>query len=135
MPEFLLDTSILIRNLRRDPAYRDLLKDLTQQGDLYIASYTRVEIIRGMREHERERTYTLLDSLLTVPLDAHIANMAGELVRSWRGRGVILGDPDAIIAATALSLHIDLVTTNSRHFPMTEIAVWQADAEGKLNRR
>lgn len=68
-------------------------------------------------------------------MTGEIADLAGELIRSWRSRGVILGDADAIIAAYALHDGLTLVTTNVRHFPMSELSVLQADETGELMRR
>ena len=61
--------------------------------------------------------------------------MAGGLIRSWRERGVIIGDADAIIAASALKAGLGLVTTNAPHFPMPDLTVWQADETGNLKPR
>ncbi len=69
MPAYLLDTGILIRHLRNRPGYHDLIRRLNKEGDLYISAFTRVEVLRGMRDHERERTFRLLNDLLTHPLD------------------------------------------------------------------
>jgi len=88
--------------------------------------------VRGMREHERQRTLSLFDSLQTIPITGEIADLAGEIIRSWRDRGTNLGDADAIIAASALQNNLALVTTNARHFPMVELAILQADEQGGL---
>ncbi len=69
----------------------------------------------------------------TIPMIADIADLAGELIRSWRTRGVTIGEADAVIAATASHHKLTLVTTNARHFPMPELVVLQADEEGHLN--
>lgn len=132
MPAYLLDTGILIRHLRNRPGYRALVQRLNQEGDLYISAFTRVEVLRGMREHERERTLSLLDSLITYPLDRATADQAGEWLRTWQSRGLVLGGPDAVIAASALAVGAALVTTNARHFPMQELVVLAADEEGRL---
>jgi len=135
MSDSLLDTSILIRYLRKTPGYLDLMHQLDLAGELHISAMTRLEIVRGMREHERPETFSLFDSLQTVPVTGKIADLAGELVRSWRARGANLGDADAIIAATAIHHRLALVTTNARHFPMPELVVFQADEEGALTSR
>jgi len=135
MPDYLLDTGILIRHLRGQAGYAALLDRLAQEGDLYIAAFTRVEVIRGMRDREREVTYLLLDSLRTQPLDRETANLAGEWIRAWRGRGVTLSGPDAVIAAADHQCQATLVTTNPRHFPMPEITVLAADEAGHLQPR
>ena len=135
MSDSLLDTNILIRYLRRAPGYLDLMRQLDLAGELHISVMTRLEIVRGMREHERPDTFLLFDSLQSVPVTGRIADQAGELIRSWRMRGATLGDVDAIIAATAIHHKLTLVTTNARHFPMPELAVLQASEEGALTPR
>jgi tRNA(fMet)-specific endonuclease VapC len=134
MNKSLLDTNILIRYLRKVPGFLDLLGQL-EAGGLYISAMTRLEIVRGMRDRERTMTFDLLNSVETVPMTVEIADMAGEFIRSWRSRGVILGDADAIIAASAMYLNLTLVTTNARHFPMSELTVLQADENGALSPR
>jgi predicted nucleic acid-binding protein len=96
---------------------------------------TRLGIVRGMQERERQETFALLDSLETIPLTSEVADLAGEMIHSWRGRGIILSDADAIIAASALQEHLTLVTTNAKHFPMHDLVVYQADEHGKLTLR
>lgn len=132
MAGYLLDSGILIRHLRRQTGYVALLDNLAAEHDLYIAAFLRVEIIGGMREHERAVTYHLLDSFLTVPLDIPSANLAGELIRSWRAQGIILAGPDASIAACALHRKLALITTNAKHFPMEDLSLWSANASGNL---
>lgn len=132
MGDHLLDTGIIIRHLRDQAGYRDLMAGLAQEGDMYIASFTRVEVVRGMRQHEREATFRLLDSLMTHPLDSGTADLAGELIHTWRGQGITLHGPDAIIAASAIRTGATLVTTNPRHFPMKELSLLAADEEGQL---
>jgi len=131
MADYLLDTGILIRHLRNRPGYRELMYRLAQEGRLYIASFTRLEIVRGMRDHEREATFALLDALRTHPLDAPTADLAGEMIRAWQRKSITLSGPDAVIAASAIRCGAVLVTTNLRHFPMRELTVMGVDEEGR----
>jgi predicted nucleic acid-binding protein len=85
-----------------------------------------------MQESERAETFKLLNSFENIPMTSEIADLAGELIRAWRVRGITLGDADAVIAASALHNNLALVTTNARHFPMPELAILQADEEGHL---
>jgi len=133
--DYLLDTNILILYFRKAEGYGDLLDTLSGDDWLYISAITRLEIVRGMRDREREATFGLLDSLQTIPMTADIADLAGDLIRSWRTRGVTLGEADAVIAASALHNNLKLITTNARHFPMPELAVFQADEVGHLTPR
>ncbi len=130
MAAFVLDTGILIRHLRRRPGFKALMERLAQEGDLVIASFTRLEIIRGMRNHERERTLLLLNSLLTHPLDIPTTDRAGELIREQLARRTTIAGPDAIIAATAFIREAAVVTTNPRHFPFAGLKVYRVDEHG-----
>jgi predicted nucleic acid-binding protein len=132
MTDYLLDTNILIQCFRKATGFLELLASLARDDELHISAMTRVEIIRGMQEREREATYNLLDSLETIVVSVEIANVAGELIRSWRKRGVTLEDTDAIIAATALQHGLSLVTTNAKHFSMHNLIVYEAEESGKI---
>lgn len=132
MSDYLLDSGILIRHLRDRRGYPELVDRLTDEAEACISAITRLEIVRGMQERERRETFDLLDSLETIPMTSEIADLAGELIRSWRARGAILGDADAVITASALHKNLALVTTNAHHFPMKELTLYQADEEGHL---
>jgi len=133
MPDYLLDTGILIRHLRHSLGYQSLLERLSQDGTICIASLTRTEIIRAMKDRERKSTFSLLDSLDTLSLDKETADLAGELIRTLRKNGITLHLADAAIAATAILHKFDLITTNPKDFTMPELTVWQADEQGNLN--
>lgn len=64
MSDYLLDTNILIRHFRESKGYGDLLDALSGGGRSYISAITRLEIVRGMRDHERKSTFGLLSSLV-----------------------------------------------------------------------
>ena len=91
-----------------------------------------LEIIRGMRERERDRTLLLLNSLVTHPLDIPTADHAGELIREQLVRQKTIAGPDAVIAATALIRGAALVTTNPRHSPFPDLKVYKVDEHGMM---
>ncbi len=132
MAKNLLDTTILIGHLRDLPGYRQVMARLAREEDVGISPINRFEVMQGMREHERQATLTLLNSLPLYPLDADVADLGGELVRQWRTRGVTLGGPNALIAATALCHQAVLITNNVKDFPMTDLQVAAPDAQGRL---
>lgn len=125
MPDYLLDSCMLIRHLRRHQPTTDLMTALALKGQLGIATISRTEVIEGMREHERERTMRLLNSLVCYPLDTPIADLAGEYIRCYRAKGITLDKPDAIIGATAVHHGLVLATYNSRHFPMPQLRLYE----------
>jgi len=80
----------------------------------------RFEVIAGARDEEVERIDAFFLALTWVPVDETIAQMAALLARRFRGSHSGIHTPDYLIAATALALDADLLTTNVRHFPMIE---------------
>ena len=135
MSDYLLDTNILIRYLRKTEGFSDLLETLAADDWLHISSITRFEVVRGMHEREHESTFAILNSLETLVVSAEIADMAGEIIRAWRARGRTFDDADALVAATALHHGLALVTTNAKHFPMPNLVVFQVNDKGKLTLR
>jgi len=135
MTDYVLDTNIIIQCFRKSTGFLELMASLARDDALYISAMTRVEVIRGMQEREREATYHLLDSFETIAVSLEIADKAGELIRTWRKQGITLEDMDALIAATALHNKLALVTTNAKHFPMPDLVVFQANDKGKLTLR
>ena len=121
MADYLLDSCILIRHLRRHQPTSELLAYLGREGSLAVASITRTELLQGVREQERGTTLALLNALTTFALDATIADEAGDYVRVWAAKGFKLDIADAIIGATAVHHRHVLVTCNRHHFPMPEI--------------
>ena len=110
-----LDTTVLIDLLRGHPAALSYLRSLDEVPA--CSEVTRVELMRGVRQRERDATEGLMRSLRWVALDEQIARRAGALGRTWR-RSHLLATSDLIIAATAEELGADLATSNTRHFPM-----------------
>lgn len=134
MSDYLLDSGILIRHLRDYSGYPDLLDRLTDEGVIFISAMTRLEVIRGMQDREQQKTQEVLELIETIPVTSEIADLAGNLCREWRSKGIILGSEDALIAASALSGNLPLLTTNPKHFPMTGLSVYTADENGQMAR-
>ncbi len=109
------DTTVLIDCLRGLPAAIGWLTDQPLRPT--CAEVTRVEVIRGLRSHERRPAEQLFSVLTWAPLSEPISRRAGDLGRRYR-RSQTLGVADLIIGATALELNASLATTNVKHFPM-----------------
>jgi predicted nucleic acid-binding protein len=119
----LLDSSILILALRSQPAALDLLDRFRSREEASISVVSRTEVLAGMRPHEERATAELLLALLSLPVNAAIADRAARLICSLARSGQQLSFPDALIAATALEHDLTLVTTNARHFPVGGLEV------------
>jgi predicted nucleic acid-binding protein len=112
----LLDSDVLVDYLRGLPAagrYVDGLRVTPTCSEV-----TRVEVLRGMRSHERRAVERLLAAIRWVGVDEGISTLAGDLGRRFRGSHTALGVADLVIAATADRHGLSLATLNVRHFPM-----------------
>lgn len=116
----LLDTSVAIDHLRGARPAVELLKRLVEEEQQPIASseVVRFELVAGARDDEMEVLEEFCSAFQWVPVDEDIARAAGLLVRAHRLAHSGIGAPDYLIAATALVLDAQLLTTNVRHFPM-----------------
>ena len=113
----LLDSTVLIDVLRGEAAAVAYLQSLARRPA--CSEISRIEVLTGLRSHERNDGERLLGSLAWLPVDEAVARRAGELGRRFR-RSHDLGAADLAVAATADVLHLPLATSNVRHFPMFE---------------
>lgn len=115
---YLLDSDFLIEHLRGIAPARTFFDQL--EGELFVSAITVTELYSGVR-HERhhQATKRLLRVLNIVPIDEHIARLAG-LMRAQYRQSHGLSTPDALIAATADLLQATLVSFNRRHFSMID---------------
>ena len=113
-----IDTSVLIDYLRGDPLAIARLESERATGPLHASEITRLEVLAGMREVEEDGTRSLLSTLRWHPVDAPVAEKAGELGRAWLPSHRGIDGADLAIAATVVLLDATLLTTNVRHFPM-----------------
>jgi predicted nucleic acid-binding protein len=110
-----VDSDVLIDVLRGIPTAAAFLKSLDRRP--VCSEVTRVEVLRGMRAHERRDTQRLLSLVGWAPIDEEVSTTAGELGRRFRGSHA-LAVPDLLVAATAERLGLPLATRNVRDYPM-----------------
>jgi predicted nucleic acid-binding protein len=115
----LLDTSVGIDHLRGSPPAVDLLEGLIETEESLLASeVVRFELLAGVREKEVDALEQFFAAISWVPVGEEVARAAGSLAQRHRRSHSGIDDADYLIAATALLLEADLLTTNVRHFPM-----------------
>ena len=119
MALIVVDTSIFIDHLRGNDEARQALRAATLRGDDTVASVlTKVELLAGMRSHERASVRSLMGALAWIDLTEAVAEQAGALARRYARSHQGVEVVDFVIAATAQELNADLWTRNIRHFPM-----------------
>ncbi len=115
----LLDTTVAIDHLRGDQAAVDVLRRLVEEDETLAASeIVRFELVAGVRDDELPALEQFFSAVSWVAVSEDVARAAGELARTHRRAHSGIDDVDYLIAATALLLEADLLTTNVRHFPM-----------------
>ena len=115
----LVDTSVAIVHLRGEASATDLLRKLVEADEILAASeVVRFELLAGVRDDELEALEHFFSAVSWVAIDEDVARAAGALARKHRRAYSGIDDGDYLIAATALLLDAELLTTNVRHFPM-----------------
>ena len=115
----LVDTSVAIDHLRGEASATDLLRKLVEADEILAASeVVRFELLAGVRDDELEALEHFFSAVSWVAIDEDVARAAGALARKHRRAHSGIDDGDYLIAATALLLDAELLTTNVRHFPM-----------------
>jgi predicted nucleic acid-binding protein len=115
----LIDTTIAVDHLRGVSPAADLLTALIDTGDDLMASQlVRFELLAGIRDRELVAFEEFCSALRWVEVTENVARVAGQLARRYRKSHSGIGAVDYLIAATAIVIDADLLTTNVRHFPM-----------------
>lgn len=119
MKKVLVDTDILINFLRGKEAARKFLSLLLEDAVIYCSVITVAEIHAGMKDHEKEKTAGLIDSLNISDVSREIAEKAGSYKREQKSQSLELDD--CLIAASAFVKEAVLATGNEKHYPMKDI--------------
>jgi predicted nucleic acid-binding protein len=114
----LLDSSVAIDYLRDHAPAVEIVED--EHDWLGASEMTRFELLAGVKPDEQEAAESFFSVLGWVPISEPIARRAAELARQFRPAYSGIEDADYLIAATALELEAELVTTNVRPFPMLD---------------
>jgi hypothetical protein len=115
----LVDTTIAVDHLRGVAAAVELLTGLTDAGeDLVASELVRFELLAGVRNKELNALEEFCSALRWVQVTEDVAHVAGQLARRYRKSHSGIGAVDYLIAATAIVIDADLLTTNLRHFPV-----------------
>ncbi len=102
----LVDTDALINSLREGVRMGDALSVLTV-----------LEYLRGIPVENRKEIKRLLEeSFQIIGLDNDVILEYCRLYNSLKAEGKLISDADLLIAATAISKGMKLLTSNIRHF-------------------
>jgi hypothetical protein len=112
----LVDTDILIDAGRNLPDAVSFLENAENNSPLAISVVTKMELIVGCRNKTEMRSVEqFLERFNLIRLNESISDVSIDLLRRYRlSHGLLI--PDAIIAATAISVNASFVTKNQKDF-------------------
>jgi len=117
---YLVDSDWVVDYLAGKQEAISLLSSVLQDG-IGISLITLGEIYEGIyygRDPQRSEAVfrQFLRSVEVVPLNRSIMQRFGRIRGDLRRQGQLIGDPDILIAATALYYDLILLTRNQKHF-------------------
>lgn len=116
----LVDSDVIIHYLRQTVDTVQLIDALRTHGIRFACStVTVLEILRGMKKTEEKTTMRLLDSMYHYPVTDQVVYAAWKLYSTLRVKGVTLPFTDSLIAATAVTEDLQLLTYNHKDYPKT----------------
>lgn len=116
----IVDTDILIDIARGDEDSIAYLANLETLSRLAISTVTQMELIVGCQNKKELRsTEQFLKRFEILSLNEHLSDIAVDLLREYRlSHGLLIAD--AIIAATAISFGLSLVSKNQKDYRFIE---------------
>jgi tRNA(fMet)-specific endonuclease VapC len=115
----LLDSDILIQHFRGNPVVASRLEEYQRRYGVFdLSVITYYELERGAESNPRKRQFwqRFVTLCHVIELDQRIADTAAQMYQALAARGDLIPDADLLIAATALSHGLTLVTHNTQHF-------------------
>ena len=116
--KLLIDTDIFIDYLKGMSPAKAVFR--SRDIDIYCSILTKKELLSkpGLEDSERKKIISILRDLKTISIDPDISLKYSDLLAKYHNNR--LQPPDAIIAATAWSKKLPLLTRNRRHFSYIE---------------
>jgi len=112
---YLIDTNVIIDNLGNKLPKNAI--DFISNIDFSISSVTKIEVLgwKNATENQLKPLYSFMETLNILPIDEAVINKTIEIRQSKK---INLGD--ALIAATALTNNLTIITRNIKDFDTFE---------------
>lgn len=112
--KLLIDTDIFIDYLKGMSPAKAVFR--SRDIDIYCSILTKKELLSkpGLKDSEKKKIISIFRDLKTISIDPDISLKYSDLLAKYHHN--LLQPPDAIIAATAWSKKLPLLTRNRRHF-------------------
>jgi len=121
---YLIDTDWVIHHLNGRLDISQRLQALQPEG-LGLSVIVLAELYEGIyysrdAEQSEQKLNDFLESVILVGMDEETAKIFGRERGRLRAAGMMIGDMDLLIAATALQYDLTLLTNNRNHFERIE---------------
>lgn len=114
--EKLVDTDVLIDFLRGNEQAINLIDEISSQ--IILSPIVVAELYAGVKgEDEMSVLNNFISIFRIVPIDSEIAKAGGLFKRDF-GKSHGIGLADALLAATAYQENAEMITLNTKHYPM-----------------
>jgi tRNA(fMet)-specific endonuclease VapC len=122
---YLIDTDWAIEYLSQRPGIVARLQELQQQAGLALSMISLAELYEGVfysrdPEGDERDLQDFLRGVTVVGIDEEVCKIFGRERGRLRAAGMLVGDFDLLIGATALRHNLTLLTNNRRHFERIE---------------
>jgi tRNA(fMet)-specific endonuclease VapC len=120
----LIDSSVLI-DAERGIFNLNAFLEERREEDFAISAITAAELLHGViragagRQRQRRAAFVegMLSSYAIVPFDLVVARQHAQIWADLLRKGLMVGERDLMIAATALAYDFEVATRDSRSFP------------------
>lgn len=121
LPRLLIDTSIIVEHLRKRNRRKSILYRIVSAYDLYTSTIVEFELYAGATDvQKRSDVQEVLSWCSLLPLTSDAAGTAAEIYRNLKAANRLIEIRDILIAATAVTYGLPLMTLNTSHFDRIE---------------
>jgi tRNA(fMet)-specific endonuclease VapC len=125
MKQALIDTDTLSYFFKNIPPVTSKLNNyLAEYGFVNMSVVTYYEVMNGLIYKDAFKKLEIFEAFVKlnriIPLTEEIAKKSATIYAKLRSSGKTIGHNDVLIAGTAITLDLVLVTNNTRHFGLIE---------------
>ncbi len=122
MKKFLVDTDVLVDFFHDQKYAQKLISEISSESAIVISIITVTELLSGFSSKQTQYFLPkLYDMSQVYNLSLDIAELAGKWRFEYAKKGKILSTADTLIAATAITNNLHLVTRNKKDYPMPDL--------------